>query len=121
MHTRGSAPEHWTVRVTDTSVAQLVIPGSLSRHRVFDVDVLVQVRVPTSTKAAEFGLSLEINGSQQWSRTHRSTTPGQPDGLEYHCTLAVEPGRDTRLRARVLGRQCPVISLSLSAVEQGTV
>lgn len=113
------APESWHSRTTDTDVVVLTIPGALHRTRRFDVDVQLQVRVPGMTKPAELGLSLEVDGSLQWSRTTSASTPADVDSLEYHCRLVLEPGRDCRLRARAALRHCALMSLSLSAVESG--
>lgn len=119
------APEFWRTRTTDTDVAVLTIPGALQRTRTFDVDVQLQVRLPDPAKTAkvakpaELGLSLEVDGSRQWSRTTSASTPADMDSLEYHCRLVLEPGRDCRLRARAALRHCALMSLSLSAVENG--
>jgi hypothetical protein len=113
MNASAAAPEHWCVRTTDTNVVVLTIPGHLSRTRSFDVDVQLRVRLPVASRRPELGLSLEIDGSLQWSRTIAGSVP-----LEYHCRLRLEPGRDSRLRARATARQCALVSLSLSAVEE---
>lgn len=109
-------------------MAQLTIPGALHRTRIFDVDVQLRARVPDagggsdsgnhSHRAAELALSLEIDGSRQWARTVPGLTPGEIDCIEYHCRLVVEPGRDTRLRARAGTKYCSLVELSLSAVEE---
>ena len=118
MNASAAAPEHWCVRTTDTNVVVLTIPGHLSRTRSFDVDVQLRVRLPVASRRPELGLSLEIDGSLQWSRTIAGSVPGEVDTLEYHCRLRLEPGRDSRLRARATARQCALVSLSLSAVEE---
>lgn len=105
------------MRTTEANVVVLTVPGALARTRVFDVDVLLRVRVPAPAGAAEFSLSLEIDGARQWSRTLASRTPGEEDNLEYHCRLRLEPGRDCRLRARAGLRRCALVSLSLTALE----
>jgi len=112
-----AAPEHWSVRTTDANVVVLTVPGALDRTRTFDVDVQLRVRLPAAAKKPELGLSLEIDGARQWSRTIVGSMPGEVDTLEYHCRLALEPGRDCRLRARALTKQCALLLLSLSAVE----
>lgn len=106
------------MRVTDAPVAQLTIPGELVRTRRFDVDVQLLVRVGANAARSEMGLSLEIDGSRQWSRSLPGSTAGETDTLDYHCRLTIEPGRDTRLRARASTRQCSLLSLTLSAVEE---
>ena len=115
-----AAPESWSIRATDTNVAVLTIPGALDRMRTFDVDVQLRVRLPAAAKKPELGLSLEIDGSRQWSRTIAGSTPGEVDTLEYHCRLVLATGRDSRLRARATTRQCTLLSLTLSAVEERT-
>lgn len=111
-------------------MAQLTIPGAFHRTRVFDVDVQLRARVPDSGvgsgvgsgagshRAAELTLSLEIDGSRQWARTVPGRTPGEVDSVDYHCRLVIEPGCDTRLRARAGTRHCSLVELSLSAVEE---
>ena len=114
---RSAAPESWSVRTTEGNVVVLTIPGALDRTRTFDVDVQLRVRLPAAALTPELGLSLEIDGSRQWSRTIVGSTPGEVDMLEYHCRLELGPGRDSRLRARAAARQCTLLSLSLSAAE----
>ncbi len=113
-----SAPESWRTRTTDSDVAVLTIPGALQRTRTFDVDVQLRVGVPAAAEGPELGLSLEIDGELRWSRSISSHMLGDEDTLEYHCRLVLEPGRDTRLRARATLRQCTLRSLSVSAVEE---
>ena len=113
------APESWRTRTTDTDVVVLTIPGALHRTRTFDVDVQLRVGLSGMAKQAELGLSLEVDGSRQWSRTTTASTPADEDTLEYHCRLVLEPGRDVRLRAQAALRRCTLMSLSLSAVECG--
>jgi len=111
-------PESWFVRTADAPVAVLTIPGALDRTRTFDVDVQLRVRVPVAAKKSELGLSLEIDGSLRWSRSIAAGVPGDVDTLEYHCRLVLQPGRDSRLRARASTRQCALLMLTLSAVEE---
>lgn len=102
------------------SVAALTIPGLLNRARVFDIDVQLKVRVPADGRATEMSLSLELDGSQQWSRTAPGLTPGEIDTLEYHCRLVLEPERQLRLRARAKARGGVIEELLLSAVEEAS-
>ncbi len=106
--------------VTDGSVAQLTIPGALNRTRVFDVDVQLWAQIPAAGRPPELGLTLEIDGAQQWSRLIPASNPGQTDSLEYHCQLVLEPGRDTRLRARARTNHCRLKELNLEAVERSS-
>ena len=110
-------PESWAVRTSDAPVALLTIPGALDRTRIFDVDVQLWARLSDAARQAELGLSLEVDGSRQWSRTIPGSTPGDTESLEYHCRLVVEPGRDVRLRARAALKHGALVALNLSAVE----
>jgi len=110
-------PESWSVRHSDACVAVLTIPGAVGATRAFDVDVQLLARLPHALRQAEMGLSLEVDGSRQWSRTILGSTPGETESLEYHCRLVVAPGRDVRLRARAQLQQGALVALSLSAVE----
>lgn len=112
------APESWSVRITDANVAQLTIPGALNRTRVFDIDTQLLARIPEGARLCELGLSLEIDGARQWSRTIAGSTPGEAESLEYHCRVTVEPGRDVRLRVRAVTKHCALQALSLSATEE---
>jgi hypothetical protein len=98
-------------------VVVLTIPGVLERTRVFDVDVQLRVWVPAGARKTGFGLSLEIDGSLQWSRQMDAGTPGETDSLDYHCRLALAVGRESRLRARASFGSCALLGLSLTAVE----
>ena len=111
-------PEAWSVRSDDNPVVVLTIPGVLDRTRVFDVDVQLRVRVPAGAREPRFGLSLEIDGSQQWSRTIDTCIPGEADSLDYHCRLTLATGRESRLRARAVMGPCVQLSLTLSALEE---
>lgn len=110
-------PEVWCTSTADAPVVVLTIPGVLNRTRVFDVDVQLRVRVPASARKTGFGLSLEIDGSRQWSRQMEAGTPGETDSLDYHCRLALAVGRESRLRARASLGSCALLGLSLTAVE----
>jgi len=110
-------PESWSTRTSDADVAVLTIPGALDRTRTFDVDVQLRVGVPVDARKSELGLSLEVDGALRWSRSITSRMAGDVDTLEYHCRLVLEPGRDTRLRARATTRECALQRLSVSAVE----
>jgi hypothetical protein len=111
-------PERWDVCLRDSNVAQLTIPGALDRTRTFDVDVQLLARLPDAARQAELGLSLEVDGSRQWTRTIAGSTPGDTETLEYHCRLVIEPGRDVRLRARASLKKAALVALSLQAVEE---
>lgn len=91
--------EVWRCDAGSASVAVLNIPGSLERHRTFDVDVTLLVRVPQPLAGAWHSLTVELDGQQQWSRRINSSSPGQTDGLDYHCRLELPTGRALRVRA----------------------
>ena len=110
-------PEVWCASTADAPVVVLTIPGVLDRTRVFVVDVQLRVRVPEGARKTGFGLSLEIDGARQWSRTIEACTPGETDSLDYHCRLALAAGRESRLRARADLGPCALLGLSLTAVE----
>jgi hypothetical protein len=112
------APEIWQVVSRDAPVASLTIPGLLSRRRTFDIDVQLRVRVPADARSAQLGLSLEIDGSQQWSRRIPASLPGELETLDYHCRLVLEPEQQMRLRARAQIRGVTMDALTLSAVEE---
>jgi hypothetical protein len=92
-------PELWRSDVGGASVAVVNIPGSLERHRTFDVDVTLVVRVPLVLDGAWHALTVELDGKQQWSRRIDSNSPGQTDGLDYHCRIELAPGGSLRVRA----------------------
>lgn len=93
------APEHWRTDAGGDSVAVLDIPGALDRRRLFDVDVTLLVSVPTDAGKAWHALTVELDGRQQWTRRIPSSSPGQTDGLDYHCRLTLEIDQLLRVRA----------------------
>lgn len=109
--------ESWSLKIHDANVAVLTIPGALNRTRIFDIDVQLLARTGDAAAPAELGLSLEIDGSRQWSRSIPTLAPNEAESLDYHCRLVVEPGRDVRLRARASLKRTALVALSLAAVE----
>lgn len=105
--------EVWRCDVDGALVAVLDIPGSLERHRTFDVDVTLVVRVPQPLGGAWHALTVELDGRQKWSRRIASNSPGLTDGLDYHCRIELPTGRALRVRA--------VAAVSGSVVRQLTV
>ncbi len=91
--------EVWRCDAGAASVAVLNIPGSLERHRSFDVDVTLVVRVPQPLAGAWHALTVELDGQQKWTRRIASNSPGQTDGLDYHCRIELPTGRALRVRA----------------------
>lgn len=91
--------EVWRCDAGGASVAVLNIPGSLERHRTFDVDVTLVVRVPQPLAGAWHALSVELDGQQKWNRRIKSSSPGQTDGLDFHCRIELPTGQGLRVRA----------------------
>ena len=91
--------EVWRLDAGSASVAVLNIPGSLERHRTFDVDATLLVRVPQPLGGAWHSLTVELDGKQKWTRRIASNSPGQTDGLDYHHRIELETGRALRIRA----------------------
>ena len=91
--------EVWRCGAGSAPVAVLNIPGSLERHRSFDVDVMLLVRVPQPLDDAWHALAVELDGKQKWTRRIASSSPGQTDGLDYHCRIELPTGRALRIRA----------------------
>jgi hypothetical protein len=98
-----SQPEFWQADAGGGSVAVLVVPGLLSRARVFDIDVTLLVDVPSEGARAEpwHELTVEFDGRREWSRRIASHNPGQTDGLDYHQRVQLEAGQALRVRAVV--------------------
>jgi len=91
--------EHWRCDVGASSVAVIDIPASLDRRRTFDVDVTLVVRTPLEHPEPWHELTVELDGKRQWQRRVPSHSPGQTDGLDYHCRVQLESGRALRIRA----------------------
>ena len=110
--------EVWRCDAGGASVAVLNIPGSLERHRTFDVDVTLVVRVPQPLAGAWHALTVELDGQQQWSRRINSNSPGQTDGLDYHCRIELPTGRALRVRAVAASAGSVVRQLVVEAREE---
>ena len=97
------APERWFVDAGAADVANLDIPASAQRRRVFDVDVRFVVRAPADGSPAWHAMTVELDGRRQWQRridTHVDAgVPGQSDSLDYHCRCDVGLGQALRVRA----------------------
>ena len=100
------------------SVAVLNIPGSLERHRSFDVDVTLVVRVPQPLADAWHALTVELDGQQKWARRIASNSPGQTYGLYYHCRIELPTGRALRIRAGAAASGSVVSQLTVEAREE---
>lgn len=111
-------PELWRCDAGSGSVAVLDIPGSLERHRTFDVDATLVVRVPQPLDGAWHALTVELDGRQKWSRRIASNSPGQTDGLDYHCRIELARGRSLRVRAAVVVGGSVVQQLCVEAREE---
>lgn len=112
-------PEHWRADSAGDSVAVLDIPASLSRHRIFDIDVTLVVKVSLAGVQPWHELALEVDGRRQWSRRIFSSSPGQTDGLDYHCTVQLDAGRALRVRASAACHGASVASLWIEGQEEG--
>ena len=110
--------EVWRLDAGGALVAVLNIPGSLERHRSFDVDVTLAVRVPQPLAGAWHSLSVELDGKQKWARRIASNSPGQTDGLDYHCRIEVPTGRALRVRAVAAASGSVVHQLAVEAREE---
>lgn len=110
--------EVWRCNAGSASVAVLNIPGSLERHRSFDVDVTLVVRVPQPLVGAWHSLTVELDGQQKWSRRIASNSPGQTDGLDYHCRVELPTGRALRIRAVAAAEGSVVRQLVVEAREE---
>jgi hypothetical protein len=110
--------EVWRCDVGGASVAVLNIPGSLERHRTFDVDVTLLVRVPQPLAGASHSLTVEIDGQQKWARRIASNSPGQTDGLDYHCRIELPTGRALRIRAVAAASGSVLRQLAVEAREE---
>ncbi len=111
-------PEHWHTEPGPASVAVLVIPGLLSRARVFDIDATLIVDVPDATQDAWLELSVEIDGQRQWSRRIPAHSPGQTDGLDYHQRVRLALAQGIRIRAVAAVKGARVSKLWIEAREE---
>jgi hypothetical protein len=109
--------EHWHVDAGSASVAVITVPGALHRRRVFDIDATLLVRVPQDHEAPWHELTLELDGKQQWQRRIPSASPGQTDGLDYHCRVVLEAGPTLRIRAVARCAGSRVVQLMIEARE----
>lgn len=115
--TGNPVPELWRCDAGSASVAVLHIPGALDRRRTFDIDVTLLVRVPVEGDGPWHELAVELDGQQQWRRRIPSHSPGQTDGLDYHCRIELETGRALRIRATAGVGGSRVQQLSIEARE----
>jgi hypothetical protein len=111
-------PEYWCCDAGDEPVAVLDIPGTLGRQRIFDVDVTLVVSVPTESEGPWHELRVDIDGVRQWSRRIASHSPGQTDGLDYHCRRVLEPGQPLRILAIASSQGSRVRQLLIEAREE---
>ncbi|PKO66825.1 MAG: hypothetical protein CVU22_14205 [Betaproteobacteria bacterium HGW-Betaproteobacteria-16] len=109
--------EHWRCDVGAASVAVIDIPASLDRRRTFDVDVTLVVRTPLEHPEPWHELTVELDGKRQWQRRVPSHSPGQTDGLDYHCRVQLESGRALRIRAVAASGGSSVHQLLIEARE----
>jgi hypothetical protein len=109
--------EAWRCDVGAASVAVIDVPASLDRRRTFDVDVTLVVRTPLEHPAPWHELTVELDGKRQWQRRVPSHSPGQTDGLDYHCRVQLESGRALRIRAVAAAAGSSVHQLLIEARE----
>ncbi len=109
--------EYWKYDAGTDSVASLVIPAALGRQRTFDLDATLLVQVPAEAAGSWLELTVEVDGKRLWTRRIPSHNPGETDGLEYHCRLAVEADEDCRVRAKANCKGLRVLSLVVEARE----
>ena len=95
-----AAPESWRCDAAQADIVTLDIPASVSRVRVFDIDVRFVVRAPGQTGAAWHALTVELDGRREWSRRSATHNPGQTDSLDFHCRREIAVGQSLRVRAR---------------------
>jgi hypothetical protein len=112
-------PEHWQTEPGPASVAVLVIPGLLTRARVFDIDATMIVDVPaTDAQGAWLELTVEIDGQRQWSRRIPAHSPGQTDGLDYHQRVRLELAQGIRIRTVAAVKGARIKQLWVEAREE---
>jgi hypothetical protein len=111
------SPEHWCVESSD-SVGVLNIPGLIGRARVFDVDASLVVDVPPQGEGAWLELTVEFDGTRQWSRRIPAHNPGQTDGLEYHQRVRLEAEQGLRVRVVAAVKGVRVRQLVVEAREE---
>ena len=109
--------EYWKYDAGTESVASLVIPAALGRERTFDLDATLLVHVQAEASESSHELTVEVDGKRLWTRRIPGHNPGETDGLEYHCRLAVEADADCRVRAKASCKGSKVLSLVLEARE----
>jgi len=109
--------EYWKYDAGTESVASLVIPAALGRARTFDLDATLLVSVLADASDPSHELTVEVDGKLVWARRVPSHNPGETDGLEYHCRLAIEADADCRVRAKANCKGSRVLSLVLEARE----
>ncbi|MCV0439233.1 MAG: hypothetical protein K5880_11410 [Hydrogenophaga sp.] len=109
--------EYWKYDAGTDSVASLVIPAALGRARTFDLDATLLAHVLADAAGSWLELAVEVDGKRVWARRIPGHHPGETDGLEYHCRLAVEADADCRVRAKANCKGARVLSLLLEARE----
>ena len=63
-------------------------------------------------------LTVELDGQQKWTRRIASNSPGQTDGLDYHCRIELPTGRALRIRAVAAASGSVVRQLVVEAREE---
>ena len=123
---RTAKPERWSVDAGSSGVAQLEIPPDLRRDRTFEISCSLAVvwRGSGSGEADEdeghaawHGLTLRVDGRQQWSR-RVATHPGPGDSLDYRFRHRLPAGETLRLVAASEVQRSVRLGLLLSAEEE---
>ena len=118
-------PERWSVDAGGSGVAQLEIPPDLRRDRTFEISCSLAVAWRGSGSdededkepAAWHGLTLRVDGRQQWSR-RVATHPGPGDSLDYRFRHRLPAGESLRLVAASEVKRSVRLALLLSAEEE---
>ena len=116
-------PERWSVDAGSSGVAQLEIPPDLRRDRTFEISCSLAVvwrgndSEEDEEHAAWHGLTLRVDGRQQWSR-RVATHPGPGDSLDYRFRHRLAAGESLRLVAASEVKRSVRLALLLSAEEE---
>jgi hypothetical protein len=112
-----SRPERWTLDAADAALATLHIPPDAARERCFEIGCAMTVRLPVDARDAWHRMSVQANGSQQWSRQIATSNPGSFDGLDYRFRRTVPVGESLRITVAVDCRGAQRRSLVIEADE----
>ena len=111
-------PEHWQLSVGDAGTATLTIPADARRERRFEIACAITVAVPADAAAPWHQMTVQANGSKQWTRREASHNAGAWDGLDYRFRRSVPAGQVLRVTVAVAGHGVRRRSLVIEADEQ---